>query len=75
MKVQKLLFKDGIKLLESVGYMYEGIDSGHFLYYHPRNPRQHLFSIPCHYKPDDKLSDAITIEIIKAISRSDSVKH
>ena len=71
----RLLLKDGIKLLESAGYTYEGIDSGSFIYYHPSNPRQHVFPIPIRYKPDDELSEAITIKILKAINHSGFVKH
>ena len=75
MTVQKLLLKDGIELLLAAGYTYEGIDSGARLYYHPNNPRQHIFPIPCRYKPDDELSEEITIKIYEAISRSSGIKH
>ena len=75
MGVQKLLLRDGIKLLESSGYTFEGIDSGARVYYHPWNPRQHIFLFPCVLKPDDELPEVIVIKLVEALSRSSSVKH
>ena len=75
MEVPRLLLKDGIKLLESIGYKYEGVDSGYLIYYHPCNPRQHVFPIPCHFKPDDELPEVIIIKLLEAIGSSGSVKH
>ena len=71
----KLILKDAIMLLEAVGYTFEGFDSGVRLYYHPRNPRQHILTIPCRYDLNDELSEEISKRIYEAINRYSSIKH
>ena len=70
-----MLLKDGVKLLESIGYSYEGIDYGVKIYYHPNNPRQCILLIPCRYEPDDELSEELSIKIYEAASRASKIKH